>query len=132
LLKLNRLSGIVLGKSIEIFKEQKEGLLMRKSLSILILIVLISALLIVVSSKVYAMEKLIPLQVGQTFTYDVKDGVGNTWERVLAVTGKTNIPSLGKTYFHADRMDMDEEGPLDDPVMFNIRSTLKQVLKLKE
>lgn len=97
---------------------------MRKSLSILIMLVFA---LLLFSSQVYALEKLIPLKVGQTFTYAVKDGVGNTWERVLAVSGNTTIPSLGKTYFHLDRMDIGEEGPLDDPVMFNIRSTPTKV-----
>lgn len=96
---------------------------MRKSLSILIMLVFA---LLLASSQVYAVEKLIPLKVGQTFTYAVTDGDGNTWEQVLAVSGNTTIPSLGKTFFHVDEMDIGEEGPLDDPEMSNIRSTQTQ------
>ena len=97
---------------------------MRKSLSILI--VFVSALLLL-SSQVYAWDKLIPLKVGQTFTFTVKDGDSNTWEQVLAVTGNTTIPSLGKTFFHLDIMDVGKDGPLDDPEMETARSTSTKV-----
>jgi len=70
---------------------------MRKSLYILV-IALVSALLLT-SSQVYAGKKFIPLKVGQAFTFAVTDGDGNTWEQVLAVNGRTTIPSLEKSFF---------------------------------
>jgi hypothetical protein len=59
-------------------------------------------MLLLLDSKVYSAENFIPVHVGQTFTYSVKDGVGNTATQLLYISGTTNIPCLNKNYFSGD------------------------------
>ena len=54
-------------------------------------------------------KNLITLKIGQTFVFNVTDGVGNTWEYKIDVSGKASLG--GKTYFIVDALGY--ESPLD-------------------
>ena len=98
---------------------------MRKSLYCLIIAMVFTLLLL--NSEGYAAEKLIPVHAGQTFSFSVKDGIGNTATQVLYISGTTNIPCLNKTYFSGDVILKHQGVPLDNAEFFNFRSTLTKV-----
>lgn len=98
---------------------------MKKILYNLMIPILFVSLL--VSSQVNASEKLIPLRIGQTFTFDASDltGLGNSWEGVIAVNGVTRIPSMKQNFFIVDGVGHDE--PNENPEISNLRSTTDKV-----
>ena len=98
---------------------------MRKSLYCLIIATIF--ILLLLNSEIYAAGNFIPVQVGQTFTFSVKDGIGNTATQVLYISGTTNIPCLNKTYISGDVILKHQGVPLDNAEFFNFRSTLTKV-----
>jgi hypothetical protein len=84
-------------------------------------------MLLLLNSEGYSAEKFIPVHAGQTFTYSVKDGIGNTARHVMRISGTTNIPCLNKNYFLVDMKYTYQGVPLDNAAFFNFRSTLTKV-----
>lgn len=93
---------------------------MRKSLISLVIgfVVMFS----LVGSEVYAAQKLlVPLKVGQTFTFAVTNSAADTWEERIVVSG--NATMMKKKYLVIDVMQVGPDGPYDDPEMHFFRST---------
>jgi hypothetical protein len=65
-----------------------------------------------------------PLRVGETFTFDVTDSVGNTWEQKVGISGFAWISSNGKGYYVMEQSGYDCPGSYG---MVLLRSTPKEV-----
>ena len=96
---------------------------MKKGLCFLAMVVMCLGLLF--HSVAQAKDLLVQLKLGQTFIFEVTDGVGNTWDEIIAVNGITIIPSMRQKFFMIDIVGGEE--PNEDPGMTNIRSTRNKV-----
>ena len=100
---------------------------MKKSLYSLAMVFVFALLL--VDSHGYgegykASRSLFPFKVGQTFTFDVKDGVGSTWEYKTVASGTARISLNGQKYYIIESLGY--ESP-EDFNMALVRSVSKKV-----